>query len=42
MVKDQPELRARVNEIIRTAKADGTLDAISMKWLGAPAGQLPE
>jgi polar amino acid transport system substrate-binding protein len=42
MVKDQPELRARVNEIIRTAKADGTLDAISQKWLGAPAGQLPE
>jgi polar amino acid transport system substrate-binding protein len=42
MVKDQPELRARVNDIIRAAKADGTLDAISMKWLGAPAGQLPE
>lgn len=42
MVKDQPELRARVNDIIRTAKADGTLDAISLKWLGAPAGNLPE
>ena len=42
MNKDQPELRARVNEIIRQAKADGTLDAISRKWLGAPAGELPE
>ncbi|MDR9753583.1 transporter substrate-binding domain-containing protein [Pseudomonas sp. SZMC_28357] len=42
MVKDQPELRAKVNDIIRTAKADGTLDAISQKWLGAPAGDLPE
>lgn len=42
MNKDQPELRAKVNEIIRAAKADGTLDAISQKWLGAPAGELPE
>ncbi|MBK5437888.1 transporter substrate-binding domain-containing protein [Pseudomonas sp. TH32] len=42
MNKDQPELRTKVNEIIRAAKADGTLDAISQKWLGAPAGELPE
>ncbi|MHC8286839.1 transporter substrate-binding domain-containing protein [Pseudomonas sp. XS1P51] len=42
MNKDQPELRAKVNQIIRAAKADGTLDAISQKWLGAPAGELPE
>jgi ABC-type amino acid transport substrate-binding protein len=26
---------ARVNEIIRAAHADGTLKALSMKWLGA-------
>ncbi|HEY0211852.1 transporter substrate-binding domain-containing protein [Acerihabitans sp.] len=40
--KDQPELVAKVNEILRAAKADGSLDKISQKWLGAPAGDLPE
>lgn len=40
--KDQPALVNKVNEIIRTAKTDGTLDRISKKWLGAPAGDLPE
>lgn len=40
--KDQPELVAKVNDILRAAKADGTLDKISQKWLGAPAGDLPE
>ncbi|WP_410014699.1 transporter substrate-binding domain-containing protein [Sodalis sp. C49] len=40
--KDQPALLAKVNEILRAAKADGTLDKISQKWLGAPAGDLPE
>lgn len=42
MPKNQPELVARVNQILRAAKADGTLDAIAQKWLGAPAGELPE
>ncbi|PWC16900.1 transporter substrate-binding domain-containing protein [Brenneria corticis] len=42
MPKDQPDLVARVNQILRAAKADGTLDAIAQKWLGAPAGDLPE
>ncbi|MEH0833431.1 transporter substrate-binding domain-containing protein [Pectobacterium cacticida] len=42
MPKGQPELVNRVNEILRAAKADGTLDKISQKWLGAPAGDLPE
>lgn len=42
MNKNEPELRERVNSIIREAKADGTLDTISRKWLGAPAGELPE
>ncbi len=40
--KGNPKLVTKVNEILRTAKADGTIDAISMKWLGAPAGDLPE
>lgn len=42
MNKNEPELKAKVDEIIRAAKADGTLDAISQKWLDAPAGDLPE
>lgn len=33
--KNEPALQARVNEIIATARADGSLDAISRKWLGA-------
>ncbi len=40
--KDQPELLGKVNEILRAAKTDGTLDKISQHWLGAPAGELPE
>lgn len=42
MPKGQADLVAKVNEIIRNAKKDGTLDKISQKWLGAPAGELPE
>lgn len=42
MPKGQPELVAKVNQILRDAKADGTLDDIAKKWLGAPAGDLPE
>lgn len=42
MNKDEPELRDKVNQIIRDAKADGTLDGISRKWLGQPMGDLPE
>ena len=40
--KGQPELLARVNQIIREAKSDGTIDDISQRWLGASAGELPE
>lgn len=40
--KDEPKLKARVNEIIAAAKADGALNKISLKWLGQPlAGDLP-
>ncbi|TKI06057.1 transporter substrate-binding domain-containing protein [Martelella alba] len=42
MPKGNPALVAKVNEILRAAKKDGTLDKISEKWLGAPAGDLPE
>ena len=33
--KDEPKLRAKVNEILANAKRDGSLAAISKKWLGA-------
>ncbi|AJC77333.1 ABC transporter substrate-binding protein [Rhizobium etli bv. phaseoli str. IE4803] len=36
MNKNEPELMARVNEIIAASKKDGTLDGISMKWLHQP------
>ena len=34
--KDEPALLAKVNEIIAAAKGDGSLDALSKKWLGQP------
>ncbi|WP_413205070.1 transporter substrate-binding domain-containing protein [Rhodospirillum sp. A1_3_36] len=36
MNKNEPALMAKVDEIIAAAKADGSLDAISEKWLGYP------
>ncbi|HEY0297102.1 MAG TPA: transporter substrate-binding domain-containing protein [Bordetella sp.] len=40
--KDQPKLLAKVNDIIRESKKNGTLDRMSLHWMGAPAGDLPE
>ncbi|BDW89827.1 transporter substrate-binding domain-containing protein [Thalassospira tepidiphila] len=37
--KDEPELMAKVNEIIAASIADGRLNSIAEKWLGIP---LPE
>lgn len=34
--KNQPALLAKVNEILAAAKADGSLEAISQKWLKQP------
>nr|WP_239467223.1 transporter substrate-binding domain-containing protein [Rhodoferax koreense] len=39
--KGEDALKAKVNEIIAGAKKDGTLDAMSKKWLGKVAGDLP-
>ncbi len=39
--KGQKALLDKVNEIIMAARKDGTIDALSRKWLGAPAGNLP-
>lgn len=42
IAKGQDPLRAKVNEIILGAKADGTLNAMAEKWLGQPIqGDLP-
>jgi len=42
MNKGEPQLLAKVNQIIRQAKIDGDIDKLSKQWLGAPAGNLPE
>lgn len=40
--KEEPKLKAKVNEIIAAARADGALNKISLKWLGQPlTGDLP-
>ncbi|WP_369336007.1 transporter substrate-binding domain-containing protein [Halomonas sp. ND22Bw] len=41
IAKNETALKAKVNEIIAAAKKDGTLDKMSMKWLGKAAGDLP-
>ncbi|PLC06797.1 amino acid ABC transporter substrate-binding protein [Variovorax sp. RO1] len=41
IAKGETALKTRVNEIIAAAKKDGTLDAMSKKWLGKVAGDLP-
>lgn len=41
IAKGEDKLRTKVNEIIAAAKASGELDALAKKWLGRPAGELP-
>jgi len=41
IAKGEEALKARINAIIADAKKAGTLDAMSKKWLGKPAGELP-
>ncbi|SBS25506.1 Cystine-binding periplasmic protein precursor [Marinomonas spartinae] len=36
MMKNEPALKAKVNELISKALKDGTLNKISLKWLKAP------
>lgn len=40
--KGETALLNKVNEILRAAKADGTLEQYSQKWLGRGTGVLPE
>ena len=39
--KGEDKLRLKVNEIIAAGKAAGDLDRMAQKWLGRPAGDLP-
>lgn len=42
VAKGENALRTRVNAIIADAKKSGDVDKMAQKWLGRPAGQLPE
>jgi polar amino acid transport system substrate-binding protein len=39
--KGEDKLRLKVNEIIAAAKASGDIDKMANRWLGRPAGELP-
>jgi polar amino acid transport system substrate-binding protein len=40
--KGEDALRTKVNEIIAEAKRSGDLDKMALRWLGRPAGDLPQ
>ena len=40
--KGEDKLRLTVNEVIAEAKKNGDLDKLALKWLGRPAGDLPQ
>ncbi|MEN9774590.1 MAG: hypothetical protein RL322_1660 [Pseudomonadota bacterium] len=40
--KGEDKLRLKVNEIIAAARVAGDLDRMAQKWLGRPAGNLPQ
>ena len=42
VAKGEDKLRLKVNEIIVDGKKSGDIDKMAQKWLGRPAGQLPE
>jgi polar amino acid transport system substrate-binding protein len=39
--KGEDKLRLKVNEILAEARKNGDIDKMAMKWLGRPAGDLP-
>jgi polar amino acid transport system substrate-binding protein len=41
VAKGDDKLRGKVNEIIAAARASGEIDKLCVKWLGRPAGDLP-
>jgi polar amino acid transport system substrate-binding protein len=42
VAKGEDKLRLKVNDIIAEAKKSGDLDKMAVKWLGRPAGDLPQ
>ena len=42
VAKGEDALRTKVNAIIAEAKKSGDIDKMAQKWLGRPAGQLPD
>jgi polar amino acid transport system substrate-binding protein len=40
--KGEDKLRLKVNEIIAGAKASGDIEKLAQRWLGRPAGELPQ
>lgn len=42
VAKGEDKLRAKVDEILLEARRNGDIDKIAMKWLGRPAGKLPD
>jgi polar amino acid transport system substrate-binding protein len=40
--KGEDKLRLKINEILAEAKKSGDLDKMAIKWLGRPAGDLPQ
>lgn len=42
VAKGEDKLRTKVNEIIAEAKKNGDIDKMAVRWLGRPAGTLPE
>ena len=42
IAKGEDKLKAKVNEIVAEAKKSGELEALSKKWLGRSAGDLPQ
>ncbi|MBS0319576.1 MAG: transporter substrate-binding domain-containing protein [Proteobacteria bacterium] len=42
VAKGDDKLRLKINEILIAAKKSGDLDKLAQKWLGRPAGDLPQ
>ena len=42
VAKGEDKLRLKVNEIIAEARKSGEIDKMATKWLGRPAGDLPQ
>lgn len=41
VAKGEDKLRQKVNEIVMEARRSGDIDKMAVKWLGSPAGDLP-